>query len=152
MLSHFVFVCFDDILIFSGTHDRHIEWVKLVLQRLLENKQFIKLEKCEFHSTEVSFLEFVVAQGRLQADPTKIRTMEEWPPPPSRKQLQRFLEFVTVYQRFFPWLFLTTSLFTWSPGANAVFHPLQRDLEVCPWCPYPSTQRGQCLVDRLPAP
>lgn len=33
-------------------------------------------------------------------DPAKVRAVEEWPVPASRKELQRFLDFANFYQRF----------------------------------------------------
>lgn len=42
MLNHFVFVYLDDILIFSETLEKHIEHVRLVLKRLLNNKLYVK--------------------------------------------------------------------------------------------------------------
>lgn len=39
MLKRFIFVCLDDILIFLDEHRQH---VRLVLQRLLENKLYVK--------------------------------------------------------------------------------------------------------------
>ena len=50
-LNRFVFVYLDDILIFSKTQSEHIFHVRQVLQRLMENKLFVKAEKCEFHSS-----------------------------------------------------------------------------------------------------
>lgn len=73
MLHHFVFVYLDDIIIFS----RH-----QVLQRLLENRLFVKAEKCEFHAATVSFLGFIVAKGQVRMDPAKVRAVLA--PPPER--------------------------------------------------------------------
>lgn len=85
MLNHFVFVYLDDILILSRTLDEHTEQVRLMLQGLLENKLFVKHEKCEFHSAEVSFLGFVTARGRLQLDPPRSRQWKTGPQcPPVR--------------------------------------------------------------------
>lgn len=55
----------------------------LVLQRLLENKLFVKADKCELYSSTGYFLGNVVVQGQLKLDPTKIRALEDWPTPTS---------------------------------------------------------------------
>ncbi|KAL0188144.1 hypothetical protein M9458_015243, partial [Cirrhinus mrigala] len=47
MVNRFVFVYLDDILIFSQNERDH---VRRVLQRLLENRLYGKVEKCEFHA------------------------------------------------------------------------------------------------------
>lgn len=52
-------------LIFSKNLEEHREHVWAVLQRLLENKLFVKVEKCEFHSPSVSFLSYILAGGQL---------------------------------------------------------------------------------------
>lgn len=56
MLNKFVFVHLDDILIFSQSISQHIQHVRKVLQRLLENQLYVKAEKCEFHKSSVCFL------------------------------------------------------------------------------------------------
>lgn len=68
MLSRFVFVYLDYILIFSRTPEEHIQHVCLVLQRLIK-KQFVKAGKCQFHSSSVSFLGFIVEKGQIKATP-----------------------------------------------------------------------------------
>jgi len=86
--------------IFSKSQEEHQTHVRLVLQRLLENKLFIKTEKCEFHQERVSFLGYIIRQGRLEADPGKIQAVTEWPVPTTRRELQRFLGFTNFYRRF----------------------------------------------------
>ncbi|KAI2646997.1 Transposon Ty3-I Gag-Pol polyprotein [Labeo rohita] len=56
MLNIFVFVYLDDILIFSPSVSDHVQHVRRVLQRLLENCLFVKAEKCVFHVKSVTFL------------------------------------------------------------------------------------------------
>ncbi|KAI3359007.1 hypothetical protein L3Q82_015391 [Scortum barcoo] len=87
----------DDILIYSKTLTDHQLHVRQVLQRLLENRLFVKKEKCEFHASQVSFLGFILKEGRVQADPEKIKAVAEWP---NWKLLQRFLGFANFYWRF----------------------------------------------------
>lgn len=84
MLNKFLFV-YLDILIFSETEEEHVQHVRLVLRRLLENSLFVKPEKCEFHKESVSFLGFIVRQGELSPDPAKIQAVAEWPTPTTRK-------------------------------------------------------------------
>ncbi|KAK7887257.1 hypothetical protein WMY93_026878 [Mugilogobius chulae] len=134
-LNHFVFVYLDDILIFSSSPEEHVVHVRQVLQRLLENKLFVKEEKCEFHVQSVSFLGYIIGNGQVKPDPSKIRAVEEWPSPENRKQLQRFLGFANFYRRFIrnysqvamPLTRLTSSKipFCWTPDAEKTFNNLK---------------------------
>ena len=86
----------------------------------------MKVEKCEFHLSTVSYLGFVVSEGCVSMDTAKIRAVVEWPTPTARKELQRFLGFANFYRRFIrsystvaaPLNALTsrTLSFSWSPG------------------------------------
>ncbi|KAK1802107.1 hypothetical protein P4O66_004449 [Electrophorus voltai] len=49
-LNRYVFIYLDDILIYSQTADEHVTHVGWVLQLLLENHLFVKLEKSMFHA------------------------------------------------------------------------------------------------------
>lgn len=69
-----------------------------MLWRLLENSLFVKAEKCEFHSSSVSSLGYIIAQNSIQKDPAKVSAIVDWPLPESRKHLQRLLVFVNFYR------------------------------------------------------
>lgn len=99
MLNQFMFVYLDDILIFSRNLDEHIQHVRLVLQCLLENRLFVKAEKCGFH-INVSFLGLIIELGQVKSDPVKVQVLADWPAPTSRKILQCFLRFPNFYRRF----------------------------------------------------
>lgn len=136
MINRFVFVYLDDILIFSRSPTEHELHVRQVLQRLLENKLFVKAEKCVFHVPSVSFLGYIIAQGQVQMDAAKVAAVSEWPVPSNVKQLQRFLGFANFYRRFIrnysrivsPLTALTSTsrTFQWSPEAEAAFTELKR--------------------------
>ncbi|KAI3364035.1 hypothetical protein L3Q82_010864 [Scortum barcoo] len=67
-----------DILIFYpdlATHQRH---VRQVLIRLLENKLYVKAEKCDFDASSVSFLGYVISANHIMMDPEK--SVFEWTP------------------------------------------------------------------------
>ncbi|XP_072892070.1 uncharacterized protein [Hemitrygon akajei] len=108
---------------------------KKVLQRLLENKLFVKVENCKFHARSVSLLEYITESGELRADPEKIRAVAEWPNPTTLKQLQRFLGFANFYRRFirdYSRVAAPLTRFTspatplnWTPEANSAFSELK---------------------------
>ncbi|KAI3370812.1 hypothetical protein L3Q82_007120 [Scortum barcoo] len=134
-LNRFVFVYLDDILIYSRNLPDHQLHVRQVLQRLLENRLFVKKEKCEFHASQVDFLGFIIKEGCVQADPAKVRAVAEWPIPTNRKLLQRFLGFANFYRRFIrnysqeaaPLTALTSPScpFVWSEEAEKAFNRLR---------------------------
>lgn len=80
MLSQFVFVYIDNILIFSETREKHIQHVHLVPHCVLEYKLCIKVKVCEFQSTSTSIPGIVVQQGQLSPDPAKVSVVAERKP------------------------------------------------------------------------
>jgi hypothetical protein len=122
-------------LFFSKDIDAHKQHVHQVLQRLLENKLFVKAEKCEFYVSSVSFLGYIIAQGELRMNPAKVRAVTEWPVPMNLKQLQHFLGFANFYRQLIrdysrlaaPLTALTSTSTTshWFPEAEAAFQKLK---------------------------
>ena len=84
MLNRSVFVYIDDILIFSRSVEEHRVHVRQVLQRLLENRLYVKAEKCDFHVSSVSFLGYIIGQGQIRMDLSKVSAVAEWTSPPTR--------------------------------------------------------------------
>ena len=142
VINHNVFVYLDDILVFSESLKEHVAYVRLVLQRLLENCLFAKAEKCEFHRSTIQFLGFVVSRGKLEMDPVKTEAVVSWPPPTNSKELQRFLGFANFYCRFIrgfsstvqPLTTLTSTKvpFLWTPTAEATFAALKTRFSTAP--------------------
>lgn len=78
MLNCFVFVYLNDILIFSPDDDTHVCHGRHVLQRLLDNKLFVKVKKCESKVPTVSSLGFLVSEGEVRIDPEKVSAVANW--------------------------------------------------------------------------
>ncbi len=100
MLDHYVIVYIDDILIYSETLQEHVQHVRSVLQRLIKYQLYAKLEKCEFHTTSVAFLGYIISQEGVAMDESKVHAVLNWPLPSTIKELQRFLGFANFYRRF----------------------------------------------------
>ena len=151
MLDIFVVLYLDDILVFSRSLEEHTQHVHLVIQRLLENRLYLKAEKCIFHAPSVEFLGLIVEGGQTRPDPRKIQSIVEWPQPTNRKQLQSFLGFSNFYRRFIrnysqvaaPLTTLTSTLhpFAWTPAASVAFADLKRRFTSAPILTNPDPSR-----------
>ncbi len=150
-LNQFVYVYLDDILVYSPDLDSHVCHVRQVLQRLLENQLYVKIEKSEFHADTVSFLGFIIAPGKMQMDPAKVCAVAQWPTPDSRKKVQQFLGFANFYRRFIrnfsaiaaPLHALTSPQvpFQWSPQAEEAFQQLKVRFTTAPILTVPDPSR-----------
>uniref|UniRef100_A0A8C1U5W3 Gypsy retrotransposon integrase-like protein 1 n=1 Tax=Cyprinus carpio TaxID=7962 RepID=A0A8C1U5W3_CYPCA len=156
MLNIFVFVYLDDILVFSPSLQVHIQHVRRVLQRLLENRLFVKAEKCSFHAQSVTFLGSVISAEGISMDPAKVQAVTDWPVPDSRTALQRFLGFANFYRRFIrnfsqvaaPLTALTSSKssFVWTESAQSAFERLKNLFSTAPILITPNTS-NQFIVE-----
>ncbi len=68
-LDNFVVCYIDDIFIFSNNMEDQECHVCLVLEKLWEVRFYIKLEKCEFHQSEVEFLGYGISKDDICMDP-----------------------------------------------------------------------------------
>lgn len=97
MLDRFVIIHLDNILIYSNNLEEHLQHVQQVLARLREVGLFAKAEKCEFHTTKVEFLGFVISPEGVSMDTGKVKTVLDWPMPNNLKDVQSFLGFTNFY-------------------------------------------------------
>ena len=100
LIDHFCVVYLDDILIYSDSISEHIDHVKQVLKRLRQASLFVSLKKCEFFTTEVEFLGFIVSIDGVTMDQRRVTAIQDWPKPKSFHDVQVFLGFVNFYRRF----------------------------------------------------
>ncbi|KAI3356773.1 hypothetical protein L3Q82_003445 [Scortum barcoo] len=54
---------------FVATHQHHVHQV---LIRLLEHQPYVKAEKCEFQTSSVFFLSYVISTNHTRIDPEKV--------------------------------------------------------------------------------
>ena len=99
-LNAFVVVYLDDIVVYSKTLTEHEKYLRLVFQRLRENKFYVKLEKCEFTQEEITFLGHKISVGLIRMDKGKVQAIMEWSVPTKVMELQSFLGLANFYRRF----------------------------------------------------
>ncbi|KAK3513361.1 hypothetical protein QTP70_012340 [Hemibagrus guttatus] len=94
LLGKWVIAYIDDILVYSNSPKEHVRHVREVLSRLQRHHLYVKLEKCEFHRTTVTFLGYVISRRGVEMDSVKVRSVTDWPAPTTIRELQRFLQAV----------------------------------------------------------
>lgn len=67
-----------DILIYPFSLAQQQRHIKLVLEKLREHHLYLKLEKCEFHNTNVQFLGYIINQQGVQMDQKKVEAIQNW--------------------------------------------------------------------------
>jgi hypothetical protein len=99
-LDKFVVLFLDDILIFSESLEEHIAHLRIVLQRLRDNKLFAKRSKCQFFRSEVEFLGHYVGRDGLRMVNDKVKAVVDWPTPATQKEVEQFLGLAGYYRPF----------------------------------------------------
>ncbi|CAK1596618.1 unnamed protein product [Parnassius mnemosyne] len=93
----------DDLaIITTGTLDKHLEHIDIVLSKLNKAGLTCNLQKCEFICKEIKMLGFIISTEGIKTDPDKIRAIQEFPAPKKIKQLRAFLDLCNFYRRFIP--------------------------------------------------
>ncbi|XP_070039793.1 uncharacterized mitochondrial protein AtMg00860-like [Nicotiana tomentosiformis] len=80
--------------------EEHAQHLRIILQRLREEKLYAKFFKCEFWLSSVVFLGNVVSSEGIKVDPKKIQAVHNWPRPSSATEIWRFLGLAGFYYRF----------------------------------------------------
>ena len=65
----------DDIIIYSNNKEEHFQYIKQVLQRLVDKKMPVAIKKCEFHTIKTEFCGFIIKLGKLSMDLKKIKAI-----------------------------------------------------------------------------
>ena len=99
-LDRFVIVFIDDILVYSGSSEKHSEHLRIVLQTLRERQLYAKLSKCQFWLDKVAFLGHVISADGVSVDPQKIEAVVNWKPAKNVLEVRSFLGLAGYYRRF----------------------------------------------------
>ncbi|XP_020262255.1 uncharacterized protein LOC109838206 [Asparagus officinalis] len=99
-IGKFVVVYFDDILIYSQSGAAHLDCLREVLTVLQENKLYINLKKCNFMTSSLVFLGFVVSAEGIHVDEEKVRAIRDCPTPKTVSKVRSFHGLATFYRRF----------------------------------------------------
>ncbi|BHF81037.1 hypothetical protein SprV_0702416600 [Sparganum proliferum] len=98
----FVYAYIDDLLVTSSTAEEHMEHLATVFDRLQQFGVVLNPSKCVFGVPSLEFLCHLVDSHGIRPLPSKVAAIRHFPPPTSKRQLQRFLGMANFYRRFLP--------------------------------------------------
>ena len=90
----------DDIIVFSDSWEQHLQQVKAFLTRLRQARLTVNLSKSELGKACVTYLGYVVGQGKIRPINAKVEAIVSFPVPTNKNQLMRFLGMVGYYRKF----------------------------------------------------
>lgn len=93
-------VYIDDIIIFSGSEQKHIDDIGRILEKLYNANMRVSVEKSRFLRTSVEFLGFTVSTSGIKTCPDKVSSIVNYPIPSSLCGLRSFLGLAGYYRRF----------------------------------------------------
>lgn len=154
---NFVFAYIDDLLIASSDESEHLQHLEILFDRLASFSISINPSKCVFGQQTVDFLGHKISKDGILPLPSKVEAINSFPPPSSKRQLQRFLGMINFYRRFLPnsaavMLPLTklcsndNTLFVLSDEALAAFTKLKSMLSDSVLLAHPNPNASLCLL------
>lgn len=95
-----VFIYLDDLLVCSPDFDSHLKLLGEVSDCLRSAKLTINVSKSKFCQREIKYLGYVVGQGCLKVDSSKVESITNFPLPKSPRQVRRFIGMANWYRGF----------------------------------------------------
>lgn len=99
-LGQFFVIYFNDILLFNNSLKEHLEHLTKIFEALNKNKLYINLPKCEFTTSSVHFLGYIILNQGIHMDPCKVNDIISWPTPTSIRDICSFHGLANFYWHF----------------------------------------------------
>ena len=75
-LNEFIIVYLNNIIIYFNSEEEHFQYIKQVLQRLVDKKKMpVAIKKYEFYTIKTKFCRFIIKLGKLSIDLKKIKVI-----------------------------------------------------------------------------
>ncbi|CAM9821940.1 unnamed protein product, partial [Heterosigma akashiwo] len=132
----------------------HLHHVQDIFTRLIDANLRLKIEKCNFGCSEVSYLGYRVGRDGLKSDPDKVMAVTKLARPETKKDIRRFLGMAGYYRSMIrnfstiaaPLHEMTKNInpekLRWSESAEASFQGLKQALTTHPVLKLPNFKSG----------
>ena len=143
----FSFGYLDDILIYSGDPERHLDHIQVVFGRLRMAQLKLKASKCNFLKKHIQYLGHLVSSEGIKPLEEKLQAMKDMPAPTNPKEVRQFLGLTGYYRKFVPRysdiakpltnLTRKEEPFVWTEKCESSFQFLKQKLMESPILRYP---------------
>ena len=97
-----VYANLHDIIIVAETFEKHKEYLKMVLERLVAAGLTLDPDKCVFCKPEVAYFGFLVNRDGMRPNSAKVEPIENYPTPKNLKDIWKFQGMASFYRWFIP--------------------------------------------------
>ena len=101
-LGDFVMVYLDDVIIFSATEEEQKQHIQKNFDHLRQQNLKLNLTNCKFIQKETQYLDFIVSEDSIMADPDKVKVMRKMLPPTCVTEAGSFISMCSYYRSFIP--------------------------------------------------
>ena len=92
----------DDILVVGKDQAEHDRRLEQVLDRLVERRPTLNLQKCLFSQSKLQYLGQILDSQGVRKEPSKVQAIVDMPEPQDIGDLRRFLGLVNHFMKFCP--------------------------------------------------
>lgn len=90
----------DDLMIATESVDEHLEILRIVFERLVENKLELRLDKCKFMESNIRYLGYRISCDGIRPDDRNIDSVVNFPIPRNVREVQSILGLCSYFRRF----------------------------------------------------
>ena len=77
-LDKFIIAYLNNIIIYFNSKEEHFQYIKQILQRLVDKKMPVAIKKYKFYTTKTKFYRFIIKLRKLSINPKKIKAIVNW--------------------------------------------------------------------------
>ena len=82
--------------------EEHLQHLHELFSQLEQAGFMVKVNNCCFGRDKAHYLGHVIGVGKIQPGPAKVKAVQDWPEPLTKKHVRAFLGLVGYYRRFIP--------------------------------------------------
>ena len=145
----------DDCIIFSKTPEEHIKRLQQVFQTFREANLKMNPIKCAFFQPKIQFLGHVISKNGLEADPEKVKAVQNFPLPQNQTDVKSFSGLCSNHRRYIKKFAMiarplhkaseTKSSLTWTEETEEAFESLKKHLSFTPFLDFPDVKESFIL-------